>query len=152
MKPTLLIILCGSVLLMAGCNKPEKHVSLADLHPTSPGSATYDPTNDWTTISMAGGGGTMRMLGNYTNVTFYPPNTPHPVPAGIFQRLYQQGNPQTAVATEYLGQKDGYAYLRIISIPIAHPKKKSEQIVYVKLSELDQSFEDALPPNTIEKK
>jgi hypothetical protein len=101
---------------------------------------------------MAGGGGTMRMAGNQTNVTFYPPNTPHPVPASMFQRLYQQGHPQAAVATEFIGQKDGYAYLRVISIPLNQSKKRSEEIIYVKLSDLDQPFRDALPPNTNEKK
>ena len=94
----------------------------------------------------------MRMPGNQTNVTFYPSNTPHPVPAKIFQRLYQQGNPQTAVATEYIGQKDGYAYLRVISIPLAQTKKRSEEIVYVKLADLDQPFRDSLPLNVNEQK
>ena len=113
------------------------------MHPTPPGTAVYDPTNNWTTIS--NNGDTWRIQGNQTNVMFHPEGTPEPVPARIFERLYQMANPTTAMSVTYLGQKDGYAYLRIRSFPVAHPGRWHDQISYVKLSELDPEFRATLP-------
>jgi hypothetical protein len=144
-----LTIFCSAAMLMSGCGTPETHISLADLHPASPGSASYDPVKNITTIE--NGGFSWYLGGNVTNVMLYPEHTPRPIPVSMFESLYRQGNPQTAVAVEYLGQVDGYAYLRVRSIPVKNPKKWSEQIVYVALSELDQPFRDALPPNKVEK-
>ena len=41
---------------------------------------------------------------------------------------------QTMKDSEYLGQKDGQAYLRIKSMSLTDPKQWSEQVVYIKLS------------------
>ena len=52
----------------------------------------------------------------------------------------------------YLGRLDDRAYLRYRYVPLiymfsnSNPKEMSEQIQYVKLSELDKPFRDALPP------
>jgi hypothetical protein len=63
-----------------------------------------------------------------------------------FESQYKLGHMQTMKDSEYLGQKDNRAYLRIKSMSLTDPKKWSERIVYVELSELDQPFRDALPP------
>jgi hypothetical protein len=125
MKATLMIFSCGAIMLLAGCGTTDRPITRADLHPASPGSATYDPVKNMTTIS--NNGFTMALAGNQTNCMFYPEHTPSPIPARIFERLYRQGNPETAVVVEYLGQVDGYAYLRIRSFPVKNPKKWSER-------------------------
>jgi|GEM_PF-2418863 len=150
MKATLLILFCAAVIFISGCATPEKQISLADLHPAPPGSAIYNPTNNTTMFSSDGC--TTCMLGNHTNEMFYFGDTPIPVPARIFVRLFQVANPTTATSVTYLGQKDGYAYLRIRSFPVAHPGRWRDEISYVKLSELDPAFRDALPPNKSEQK
>jgi hypothetical protein len=76
---------------------------------------------------------------------FYPEGTPLFISPKRFELLYQINNPKTAVAVEYLGQKEGYAYLRLRSIPVDHPRKTSTKIVYATLTNLDQSFLDTLP-------
>jgi len=143
MKHLAHFVLAAAALVVAGCNTAEKPVRLADLHPSSPSRATYNPTNDCTTIEMDGG--TMRMKGNTTNWTFYPAQSPQPIPPKRFEELYQFANPQTAVAVDYLGQKEGYAYLRVRSLPVDHPKKISTRIVYVPLTDLDPAFRATLP-------
>jgi hypothetical protein len=143
MKIAILIGAACVMMIAAGCSTAENPVSMADLHPTTPSRATYNPTNDCTTIEFDGG--TMWMKGNNTNMTFYPVNVPMPIPPDRFESLYQFGRPQIAVATEYLGQKDGYAYLRIRSIPVDHPHKTTTKIVYVPLAELSEQFLKQLP-------
>ncbi|MFZ2634617.1 MAG: hypothetical protein WA081_01625 [Desulfosalsimonadaceae bacterium] len=77
--------------------------------------------------------------------------TPH-ISVKEFESQYRLGHNQTMKDTEYLGQNDGRAYLRIRSMSLTDPKKWSEQIVYVDLSELDKPFRDTLPPKEFEKK
>ena len=145
MKAALPFMLIGAAIFIAGCGTPEKKISLADLHPTPPGTAIYNPTNNTTTIS--NNGNTWYLAGNCTNVMLFTEDTPETLPARIFERLYQVANPTTAMSVTYLGQKDGYAYLRIRSFPVAHPGRWRDRVSYVKLSELDPAFRDALPPN-----
>ncbi len=145
MKVILSFVFGAAVVVLAGCGTTPKHLTLADVHPSAPGTAIYNPTNNTTTISNQGF--TMVILGNETNEMFYFGSMPHAVPATIFERLYRQGSPQTAVAVEYMGQKDGYAYLRITSIPLQKPKHRTEEIIYVKLTDLDPAVRDLLPPN-----
>ena len=62
-----------------------------------------------------------------------------------FESQFKLGHMQTMMDTEYLGQSDGRAYLRIRSMSFTDSKQWSEQIAYVTLAELDKPFRDALP-------
>ena len=68
-----------------------------------------------------------------------------------FESQFRLGHNQTMKDSEYLGQKDGRGYLRIRSMSLIDPKKWSEKIVYVELSELDKPFRDALPQKEYKK-
>ena len=68
-----------------------------------------------------------------------------------FESQYKLGHMQTMKDTEYLGELDGRAYIRIRSMSLTDSKQWSEQIAYVKLSELDKQFRDALPPKEYKK-
>jgi len=68
-----------------------------------------------------------------------------------FESQYKLGHMQTMKDAEYLGQLDGRAYLRIRSMSLTDSKQWSEQIVFVKLSDLDKQFRDALPPKEYRK-
>jgi hypothetical protein len=76
---------------------------------------------------------------------------PSHISAKKFQEQYRLGHMQTMKDSEFLGQKDGQAYLRIKSMSLTDPKQWSEQIVYVKLSELDKDFRDKLPAKEYQK-
>jgi len=76
---------------------------------------------------------------------------PSHISAKEFQEQYRLGHMQTMKDAEYLGQKDGRAYLRIKSMSLTDPKQWSEQIVYIKLSELDKDFRDKLPAKEYKK-
>jgi len=110
------------------------------------GRVSYDAVKNVTTIENEGM--TWFLRGNVTNLMLYPEHstTPRPIPASNFESIYRLGDPQTAIATEYLGQLDGRAYLRITSIPVSNPKNHSEKIVFADVSQFDKSFRDALPP------
>jgi hypothetical protein len=142
-KPVLIFIWAILAVIVAGCSTAEKPVAYADLHPAKPGHRTYDSARNMTLFEYEGW--SMAVGGNATNVMFYPEGTPLQISPKRFESLYQLGRPQVAVATEYLGQKDGYAYLRITSIPVDHPKKASSKIVYVPLADLAPSFRETLP-------
>jgi hypothetical protein len=145
MKTAMLTVLCAAAVFIIGCGTTEKPVTLADLHPATPGTTIYNPTNNTTTISNEGFTWTLR--GALTNVVMYPAHSPRPIPESEFDLLLQLQNPDTAISVKYLGQKDGYAYLRVRSIPIGHPKQWTDNIVYVNLAELAPEFRDTLPTN-----
>jgi hypothetical protein len=75
---------------------------------------------------------------------------PSQISVSEFKSQYRLGHNQTMMDSEYLGQKDGRAYLRIRSMSLSNPKQWSEQIAYVELSDLDKQFLDALPPKEYE--
>jgi hypothetical protein len=70
---------------------------------------------------------------------------PSHILAREFESQYRLGHMQTMKDAEYLGQKDGRAYLRIKSMSLTDSKKWTEQLVYVELSELDKTFREQLP-------
>jgi len=67
------------------------------------------------------------------------------ISASKFKEQYELGRMQTMKYTEYLGNKDGKAFLKIKTMSIINPKKWSEKIVYVELSDLDERFKASLP-------
>lgn len=68
-----------------------------------------------------------------------------------FKSQYQIGHMQTVMDATYLGQRDGRAYMKISSRSLIYPHKWTDEIVYVELSELDESFRAALPPTELRK-
>ena len=75
---------------------------------------------------------------------------PSHISAREFESDYKVGM-GTVTDYTYLGQLDDRAYLRYRYVPVScmifniTPKEMSERILYVKLSELDKPFRDALP-------
>ena len=67
------------------------------------------------------------------------------ISAKEFESQYRLGYMQTMKDAEYLGQKDGRAYLCIRSMSLTDPKQWSEKNVYVELIELDDAFRRTLP-------
>ena len=62
-----------------------------------------------------------------------------------FQRQYELNNMQTVQWADYLGQKDGKAYLRIKTMSSVATDKWRERIVCADVGELDPAFARKLP-------
>jgi hypothetical protein len=73
------------------------------------------------------------------------------ISAKDFELQYRLGAMQSMMNSEYLGQKDGRAYLRVKTMSLLDPKKWSERIAYVDMAELDPPLRAALPPKKYEK-
>ena len=74
-------------------------------------------------------------------------NEANKISTSEFKRQYELGNMQTMKSAEYLGQKDGKAFMKIKTMSSLDSKKWSEEIVYAELNELDDKFKESLPKN-----
>jgi hypothetical protein len=71
--------------------------------------------------------------------------TPKKVTPAKFKSEYDWvGKAQSMHEVTYLGQRDGRAYINRNSMS-AFSRKWTAQVIYVELSELEQSFRDSLP-------
>lgn len=72
-------------------------------------------------------------------------NGPRHVSPAEFQRQYRWvDQPQTMHDVDYLGQRDGQAFIRVSSMSTVS-QKWSDEIICVELNELDPEFRDTLP-------
>jgi outer membrane biogenesis lipoprotein LolB len=70
---------------------------------------------------------------------------PERVSPAEFKRQYAWvGQAQTVKDVQYLGQRDGRAYIKISSMSTVS-RKWSDHIIYVELAKLDSAFRDSLP-------
>ena len=68
----------------------------------------------------------------------------HVSPAEFKKQHAWVGQPQTMHHVEYLGRRDGRAFIRVSSMSTVG-KKWSDRVIYVELAELDAAFRDSLP-------
>jgi hypothetical protein len=69
---------------------------------------------------------------------------PEHISVAEFKREYAMvGQPQSMKSVEFLGVRDGSAFLKIRSMPILGSKWK-ERLVYVELTEVDAGFRESL--------
>lgn len=79
-------------------------------------------------------------------ITLIGCSEPERVSASEFKQQYSAINKlETMKSAEYLGQKDGKAFIRISTMSMYDSKKWSDKIIYVELSELDTEFIAVLP-------
>lgn len=72
--------------------------------------------------------------------------TPKRVSAAKFKSEYAEvGMPQDMHVVSYLGQRDGRAYINRRSMSWLFQRKWSDNVVYVELAELDDTFRNSLP-------
>jgi hypothetical protein len=63
-----------------------------------------------------------------------------------FRHQYEWvGKAQSVRAVDYLGQRDGKAFIRVQSMSMIDQKKWKSHVIYVELSELEPAFRDSLP-------
>jgi hypothetical protein len=55
------------------------------------------------------------------------------------------GKAQSVRAVNYLGQRDGKAFLRVRSMSMTNQKKWKNHVIYVELSELEPALRASLP-------
>lgn len=68
----------------------------------------------------------------------------HVSPAKFKAQYAAVGQTGTMQTTQYLGQRDGRAFIRVSSMsPLSG--KWSDHVIYVKLAELEPAFRDSLP-------
>jgi len=71
-------------------------------------------------------------------------NTLEEVSAPTFQKEYQSIRAGTMVTREYLGQKDGYAYLMISRMSLTNKQKWNHKTIYTKISKLEAKLNKIL--------
>jgi hypothetical protein len=91
-------------------------------------------------------GSTMMLLGNVTNATLSHEDVPMPIPARRCADFYRLSHPQVAMSVESLGQKDGYAYLLLRSVPVKGPMKWRKEILCAPVADLAPVICTHLPP------
>ena len=69
----------------------------------------------------------------------------HVSPAKFKAQYAVVGQPGTMRTAEYLGQRDGRAFIRVSSMSTLNQKKWSDEVIYVELAELEPAFRDSLP-------
>jgi hypothetical protein len=74
----------------------------------------------------------------------------HVSPAEFKQQYEWVGKAQSVRTVTYLGQRDGRAFIRLLTMhPLDIHKDWSPHVIYVNLAELDPAFRDSLPKTEI---